>query len=580
MSDGALRRLAVSPAGIVPRVRAKVVLSFLMLGTIICVVAGTLLVSRARDETASIRQQAVGRAVSISFAFDQEVAAINYLLKGLAKSPALLSGDLRALYDQFKATALPEDSWLIYQDLEKQLVNSLRPFGSPLPRHATIANYQEQIDRIRDRGWTVSGRIFGPVRGDNVVVLSLRLNGPDGHMTNWLTTALGEARLRTLLKEQPVPTGWVKGIYDRKLAPLATMRGSEPGASISPPPGLAGRLPNPSSHGTVEGYFEDTDDLGAAVLVAYRHSEATSWTALVEVPLSVVDAPMKDTYWQIASLIILLCAAGIAAYFTARHVEQPLRAMSDQLSSSTRQVDELSGQLLTLQDEERRHIARELHDSTAQHLVAANLGLVGLMREVTPTLAGLKAADEIQELHDKALQELRIFTYLLHPPDLMRDGLQSTLREFITGFCDRTGLIARVSIPEEIDRITLEIQWAVLRVVQEALSNVHRHAHAKHISVEARITAARLVVRIRDDGLGMMAVSAHNGQVRFGVGVPGMRVRLNQLGGDIRIKTGPWGTAIVAVVPLSLIGHASIQAERVVRASLPRAIGGTKRSVG
>jgi two-component system, NarL family, sensor kinase len=113
------------------------------------------------------------------------VAAFNYLLKGLSKSPALLSGDSKAFYEQMKATPVPEGSWLILQDLEGQVANTLRPFGEPLPKHTAYANYQEQIARIRDRGWSVSGRLFGVVKDSIVIALSLRIDGPDGRMKNW-----------------------------------------------------------------------------------------------------------------------------------------------------------------------------------------------------------------------------------------------------------------------------------------------------------------------------------------------------------------------------------------------------------
>ncbi|MCU4179856.1 histidine kinase [Bosea sp. BH3] len=571
MTDAANQYAVRSPGG-EPRVKTTILLTFLGMGAVACLVAGSLMFARAHNESAAITQQAVTRAGAISFAFDQEVAAINYLLKGLSKSPALLSGDLPALHDQFKATPIPEDSWLIFNDLEKQLVNSLRPFGAPLPRHASFANYQEQIDRIRDRGWAVSGRMFAQVKGTVVVALSLRLNGADGQMTHWLTTILGDARLRSLLGEQHVPPAWTKGVYDRKLEPIVVARGAQVGSAIPPPAGLAAKIPDPSSHDTVEGLFEDIDENGIAVLVAYRHSGATNWTTVVAVPLSAVRAPLHASLLQISGLgIVLLLASGAAAILAARFMERPLKELSDQLVSSTRQVDELSGQLLVLQEEERQQIARELHDSTAQHLVAANLGLAMLMGEVIPTEAARKNAEEIESLLGKALRELRIFTYLLHPPDLARDGLQTTLREFIEGFAERTKLIPRIRIPEEVDALPVDIQWSILRVVQEALANVHRHASAKHVAVDARMSLGRLVVRIRDDGHGMARRGSDDRQVRFGVGIPGMRARLKQFGGDLRIKTGLRGTSVIAIVPLSLIGRASTRAEHLLEVLLARA---------
>src|SRR3712207_2334521 len=172
----------------------------------------------------------------------------------------------------------------------------------------------------------------------------------------------------------------------------------------------------------------------------------------------------------------LLLAGGLAALFTSRQVERPLRTLSDQVTGAKRQVNELSGQLLALQEDERQRIARELHDSTAQHLVAANLGLSGLEAEVRQSPSGRKVLAEVEGLLTAALRELRIFTYLLHPPNLANDGLQATLRDFVEGFAGRTGLVARIRIREEVDDLPSDLQRTVLRVVQEALTNVHRHA--------------------------------------------------------------------------------------------------------
>jgi hypothetical protein len=136
---------------------------------------------------------------------------------------------------------------------------------------------------------------------------------------------------------------------------------------------------------------------------------------------------------------LLVLAGGLAALFTARQVERPLRTLSHLVSKAQGEVTQLSEQLLALQEEERQRIARELHDSTAQSLVVANLGLARLEREVEQGPAARKLVAQIEVLLDRALQELRVFTYLLHPPNLAEDGLKATLEEFIDGFAGRTG---------------------------------------------------------------------------------------------------------------------------------------------
>ena len=335
-------------------------------------------------------------------------------------------------------------------------------------------------------------------------------------------------------------------------------------SSRVPMPGaLAARLATANGNETVEGVIEDFDERGVPVLVAYRSSGATNWTTMVAVPLSDVNAPVAGALRQMAGVAaFLLLAGGLATLFTARQVEQPLRSLSDQVTGANRKVRELSGQLLALQEEERQRIARELHDSTAQHLVAAHLGLSGLEAD-RQSPAGRKILAEVEGLLTEALKELRIFTYLLHPPNLAKDGLQATLRDFAEGFAGRTGLVARIRIREQVDELSPELQRAILRVVQEALTNVHRHADASHVSVNARIRSGRLVVRIRDNGHGMGGSVRPDGPIRLGVGVTGMRARLEQFGGSLKIRTGWGGTSILAMVPIRGTGRARPPAGRL-----------------
>jgi len=575
MSNGTVPVIvARSLSGQPLRLRRRIALTFMAITVAACVVAAALLLSRAAEERRAIESRALEAAKALSFGFDQEVAAVNYLLKGLSKSPALLSGDIKAFYDQLKATPVPEGSWLVLNDLERQVANTLRPFGSPLPRHVDFPNYQEQMARIRDRRWSVSGRMLAPLKGSIIVALSLRLDGPDGRMNGHLSIILAEARLGAILDDQVLPVGWMKGLYDRKLQPIVADRDGHKGSDLPAPAALVARLADAGPDSTITGTIEAVDDRAVPVLVAFRRSGATNWTSAVAVPLADLNAPVTAALWRMAGpAALLLLAAGLAAWFTARQVEQPLRVLSDQVTGAKKQVSELSGQLLVLQEEERQRIARELHDSTAQHLVAANLGLANLEGAVSQIPAGRRALAEVEGLLTEALRELRIFTYLLHPPNLAHDGLQATLRDFAEGFAGRTGLVARIRIPEEVDDLRPELQRAILRVVQEALTNVHRHADASHVSVNARFMSGRLIVRIRDNGHGMIGSTRPDGPIRLGVGVTGMRARLEQFGGSLKIRTGRGGTCVVAMIPISGAGRASPGAGRL---RMPWLSGGAK----
>jgi signal transduction histidine kinase len=527
-------------------------LTFTAVVLVACVVAATLLLSRALNERQAIRDRALSTAVALSFGFDQEVTGVNYLLKGLSKSPALLSGDMKGFYDQLKATPVPEGSGVALQDLEGQVLNTFRPFGDPtLPKHTAFPNYQEQIARIRDRGWSVSGRQFGVVVGAVLIALSLRIDGPDGQMKYFLTTILSGARLNKILDDPNVPADWTKAVYDRSYQPIVTVGSGQRTPEIPAPAALRARLADAGPNNTMDGLVEGVDERGIPVLLAYRRSGATNWTTAVAVPLAAVNAPITGVLWQMAGpAAFLLLAGGLAALFTARQVERPLRTLSHQVTKAEGEVTELSAQLLALQEEERQRIARELHDSTAQSLVAASLGLGRLEVELRQSPAGLKTCGEIGDLLDRALLELRVFTYLLHPPSLTHDGLCATLQAFIEGFAERTGLKACIRISDRLDDVPPEIQRSILRVVQEALANVHRHAGASRVDVGAKLVAGRLVVRVRDDGRGMTVPNGSKGRLRLGVGIPGMHARLQQFGGDLKIRTGSTGTSLLASVPM------------------------------
>jgi len=208
--------------------------------------------------------------------------------------------------------------------------------------------------------------------------------------------------------------------------------------------------------------------------------------------------------------------------------------------------------LVALQDEERQRIANELHDSTAQHLVAIGLNLMRIRADAAGGTKTLDILDEIDESLEEATRELRAFTHLLHPPDLQRDGLSGTLGRYVEGFGTRTGLKFTVNSCPSVDQLSLPLQQALLRIVQEALTNVYRHASATCVSVNFRCVGKRLRLVISDDGQRAEETSGHqNGKpFRLGVGIPGMVARMRQFGGKLHIDSGPNGTAVHATVPV------------------------------
>ena len=203
--------------------------------------------------------------------------------------------------------------------------------------------------------------------------------------------------------------------------------------------------------------------------------------------------------------------------------------------------------LLALQDEERRRIASDLHDSTAQHLVAIGLNLMRLRADPGEGKT-LDILAEIDGSLEEATKELRAFTYLLHPPNLQGEGLSATLGRYVEGFGRRTGLKVTAESCCSVDQLSLPLQVALLRIVQEALTNVYRHASATSVSVNCRRLGKRLILVISDDGQSGFQGGKESG---LGVGIPGMIARMQQLGGNLRVDSGPNGTAVRATVPVA-----------------------------
>ena len=218
---------------------------------------------------------------------------------------------------------------------------------------------------------------------------------------------------------------------------------------------------------------------------------------------------------------------------------------------------QLSQRLLTVQEEERRQIARELHNSTMQHLAAMGLNMMSLKARAASDAKMRKLCEDIGVSLAEASRELRTFSYLLHPPDLEIDGLGPTLRRFADGVAARTGLKMSVSISPRADELSLAVQRSLLRVAQEALANVHRHASATQVAVTLKCIADQIHLVVSDDGKGFNDSRAHplGAPPKAGVGIPGMTARLRQLGGDLHIHSDATGTTLHGVVPLHVDGN-------------------------
>jgi PAS domain S-box-containing protein len=210
------------------------------------------------------------------------------------------------------------------------------------------------------------------------------------------------------------------------------------------------------------------------------------------------------------------------------------------------EAKELSERLVNLQEEERQRIAQDLHDSTAQHLVAANLNLMNLRAKVSLGSDEVSCWNEVEASMAEALKELRTFCYLMHPLGLDTNGLCSTLRRYIDGYANRSKLSAKLRSNPNFDTLPLHMQRSLFRIVQEALANVYRHACASHVCVDLRWIADRVHVIVTDNGRGAEGTQEEP-SFRPGVGIYGIRARARQFGGDLKIRTGSHGTRIHVV---------------------------------
>ncbi len=214
---------------------------------------------------------------------------------------------------------------------------------------------------------------------------------------------------------------------------------------------------------------------------------------------------------------------------------------------------ELTGRLLRLQDEERRRIARELHDSTGQMLVALAINLSSLNSD--PNVSSGRAAQllaDSQQLVQDMTKEVRTLSYLLHPPLLDEAGLNSALRWYVEGFSKRSHVLVNLDLDPSLGRLPRETETAVFRIVQECLTNVHRHSGSAFAQIRLERRPHSIRVEVEDEGKGIPAEKLENPKSSggLGIGITGMRERVRQLGGRLEIISADSGTLVRADFPL------------------------------
>jgi signal transduction histidine kinase/CheY-like chemotaxis protein len=220
------------------------------------------------------------------------------------------------------------------------------------------------------------------------------------------------------------------------------------------------------------------------------------------------------------------------------------------LKLSKDSMNSLSARVLELQDEERRRLARDLHDTVGQEIVVVLMTLDTIARTWDkPDPTARENLLEAVACLRKVESEIRTFSYLLHPPLLDDMGLASALSWYMDGFSKRSGISEQLSVPDNLPRLSLQAETALFRITQESLSNVIRHSKSKQAWVRIALEPHCLKLSVRDEGRGFDQ-TAYSGSGPSGVGIEGMRGRLRSLGGNLHLQSGSGGTEVVASVPL------------------------------
>ncbi len=298
----------------------------------------------------------------------------------------------------------------------------------------------------------------------------------------------------------------------------------------------------PQNIPVVEGTNVYTFDWRALRRWGFRESDLPPGSTVLYRQLSVWE---QYRWWisgtlGLLALESLLIVALLASLRRRRRAEESLKG--------------LTGQLLQSQDEERRRMARDLHDGTAQDLAGISLCLGQVLGPSALDGNGTRhLLEEAHSLSRKALQEVRSVSYALHPPVLDGMGLVPALRWYLDGLMKRTNLSIILDAPPEIEALQPEVEGTLFRIVQESMSNIMRHSGADTVRVRLERDFKSVRINIEDNGHGLeaQALSSLESGATLGVGVAGMRERVRQFGGKLEIRSGGAGTTVLVSVPAS-----------------------------
>jgi PAS domain S-box-containing protein len=295
-------------------------------------------------------------------------------------------------------------------------------------------------------------------------------------------------------------------------------------------------------HGNWEGEVVQTQRNGTEVYVASRSTlqrETEGKSAIwLEINRDITERKKAEQELQKAEE-----ARRVARDLAYRELEKQVRERTAELEQSNQQLRQLSASLIRTQDDERRRIARELHDSAGQYLGGVSIALE--MAKQEQAAANLRL-EEAAQLAKGCAAEIRTISHLLHPPLLEELGLASAAQWYVEGFAVRSGIRVELEMPDQLDRLGNGVELVLFRILQESLTNIHRHSGSKTAAVRIGADSQQAWLEVQDYGKG-----AGPGALRPGMGITGMRERVKDLAGTLEINSDENGTRVRAVLPLS-----------------------------
>jgi signal transduction histidine kinase len=334
--------------------------------------------------------------------------------------------------------------------------------------------------------------------------------------------------------------GTVLSVLPRDVSP-----GLTPGRSVSENELFRRAMKHPES-GVVEGFGEV---MGTNMLYGYENVHGYDMSILSGQTRDAALEPWRDhrrttlMVTSAASLLLIVMTAMLSHYSATR------RRIGVEREQALADLSRTAGELMRLQDDERRRIGRDLHDSTGQTLAALELSLSRVIQASARSADRRELLEQCAQLASQCSNEIRTASYLLHPPLLDELGLLSALRWLADGFHARSGIEVRLDLPDAMFRLSRDEELTFFRVAQEALTNVHRHAASPWAALRLRGDDRSVVLEIEDGGQGERAPGASRGSFPLGVGLAGMRERVRQVGGTFTVEARPSGTLVRATLP-------------------------------